>query len=96
MNRDCKEGLQLRLHFEHTLKEWGWFDAYEHALHLIPVGPEQLHQFQEEARQAHLELIQARRSYIEHMAHCLVCSRRLITSDAVANIREKLRTPRTQ
>src|SRR5258708_7033521 len=31
MNRDCKQGLQLRLHFEHALKEWGWFDAYEKA-----------------------------------------------------------------
>ena len=24
---------------EHTLKEWGWFDAYERALELMPVGP---------------------------------------------------------
>jgi hypothetical protein len=96
MNRDCKEGLQLRLHFEHTLKEWAWFDAYEHALQLMPVGPEQVHQFQDEARHAYLELRKARHFYIQHMAHCLVCSRRLITSDAVATIREKLNTPRTQ
>jgi hypothetical protein len=38
MNRDCKEGLRLCLHFEHTLKEWGWFDAYEKALELMAIG----------------------------------------------------------
>ena len=57
MNRDCKEGLRLRLHFEHTLKEWGWFDAYEKALELMPVSPPQVHEFQLEAHQAHTALI---------------------------------------
>ena len=96
MNRDCKQGLQLRLHFECTLKEWGWFYAYEHALELIPVAPPQVHEFQQEAHHAHSELVKARRAYIEHMASCVVCSRRLIASDAVVAIREKLSTPRTQ
>jgi hypothetical protein len=96
MNRDCKQGLQLRLHFEYTLKEWGWFDAYEHALELIPVGPLQVHEFQQEAHHAHSELLQARRVYIEHMASCLVCSRRLITSDAVVTIRERLHSSQSQ
>jgi len=32
MSRDCQKGLQLRLHFEHALREWGRFDAYERAL----------------------------------------------------------------
>jgi hypothetical protein len=90
MNRDCKEGLRLRLHFEHTLKEWGWFDAYERALELMPVGPTQVHEFQKEANHANSELINARHAYIEHMADCFVCSQRLITSDAVVTIREKL------
>jgi len=96
MNRDCKEGLRIRLHFEHTLKEWGWFDAYERALELMPVGFPQVHEFQIEARHAHSELIKARQSYVEHMASCLVCSRRLVTSDALATIREKLNTSRIQ
>jgi hypothetical protein len=96
MNRDCKDGLRLRLHFEHTLKEWGWFDAYEKALELMPVAPPQVHEFQEEAHHAHAELIKARRDYIEHMASCLLCSRRLITSDAVVSIREKLNLSRLQ
>ena len=94
MNHDCKEGLRLRLRFEYTLKEWGWFDAYEKALELIPVAFPRVHEFQEEAHNAHLELIKARHSYIEHMASCLVCSRRLIASDAVVTIREKLNTSR--
>ncbi len=96
MNRDCKEGLRLRLHFEHALKEWGWFDAYERALELMPVGPPQVHEFQKEASHAHAVLIKARHSYVEHMASCLVCSKRLITSDAVVTIREKLNTSHIQ
>ena len=96
MNRDCKEGLRLRLHFEYILKEWGWFDAYEQALELIPVGLPQVHEFQKEAQHAHSELIQARHPYVEHMARCLACSGRLITSDAVVAIREKLNISRIQ
>jgi len=46
MNSDCPEGLRLRLHFEHTLKEWRWFNAYERALELLPVGIPQVHEFQ--------------------------------------------------
>jgi hypothetical protein len=94
MNRDCEDGLRFRLHFEHTLKEWGWFDAYEQALELMPVGPPQVQEFHQEAWHAHSELVKSRRAYIEHMASCLVCSRRLITSDAVETIREKLNTSR--
>ena len=96
MNSDCKDGLRLRLHFEFTLKEWGWFDAYERALQLIPVGVSQVDDFQGEARHAHSQLIKARHAYVEHMASCLVCSRRLITSDALGTIREKLNTSLTQ
>jgi hypothetical protein len=96
MNRDCKEGQRLRLHFEHTLKEWGWFDAYEQALQLIPVGPPQVHEFHVEAGHAHSELVKARYAFVEHMARCLVCSGRLITSDALDTIREKLNTSRIE
>ena len=96
MNRDCPEGLRLRLHFEHALKEWGWFDAYERALELMPVGPSSVHEFQAEARHAHAELNKARHAYVEHMAHCLTCSRRLVSPDALIAIREKLQTFRLQ
>ena len=92
MNRDCKTGLQLRLHFEHTLKEWGWFDAYERALELLPVGPAQVHEFQTEANHAHAELLKSRHAYVKHMAECLVCSRRLVIPDALIMIREKLQS----
>lgn len=94
MNRDCKEGLRLRLRFEHTLKEWGWFDAYERALGLMPVGSPRVHEFQIEANHAHSELIKARHAYVEHIARCLTCSQPLIIPDALATIREKLDTPR--
>jgi hypothetical protein len=96
MNRDCEKGLCLRLHFEHTLKEWGWFDAYERALELIPVGFSQVHEFQKEARHAQAELQKSRHAYVEHMAECVSCSRRLITPDAVVTIREKLNSSKIQ
>ncbi len=94
MNSDCPEGLRLRLHFEHTLKEWGWFDAYERALELLPVGYPQVHEFQTEARHAQTELNRARGLYVEHMARCLACSRRLVTADALVTVREKLNNSR--
>jgi len=56
----------------------------------MPVDPPQVHAFQLEAKQAQSELYKARRAYVEHMSECLVCSRRLITPDAVDAIREKL------
>ncbi len=90
MNSDCPEGLRLRLHFEHTLKEWGWFDAYERALELLPVGLSRVHEFQIEARHAQTELTKARNFYVEHMSRCLLCSRRLIAPDALVTVREKL------
>jgi len=90
MNSDCPEGLHLRLHFEHTLKEWGWFDAYQRALELLPVGYPQVHEFQIEARHAHAELTAARNLYVEHMSQCLKCSRRLVGPDALVAVREKL------
>jgi hypothetical protein len=96
MNRDCQSGLQLRLHFEHTLKEWGWFDSYERALELMPVGPVQVHDFQVEAAHAQAALQNARHAYVKHMAECVVCSRRLITDDAVAEIHEKLKNSKIQ
>ena len=96
MNRDCEPGLRLRLHFEYTLKEWGWFDAYERALELIPVGPSQMHEFQVEAKHAQGELQKSRHAYVMRMAACVLCSRRLITSDAVVTIREKLNNSKIQ
>ena len=96
MNLDCESGLRLRLHFEHTLKEWGWFDAYERALELMPVMPSQVNEFQMEAKQAQTELLKSRHAYVIHMAQCVVCSRRLLTTDALATIREKLNRSRIQ
>lgn len=91
MNRDCEAGLRLRREFESTLKEWGWFDAYERAIAIMPVGPRKVHEFQKEANEAQSALVKSRHAYVEHMAHCLVCSGKLVTADAVLVIRAKLR-----
>ena len=46
MNSGCEEGLRLRRRFETELKEWGWFDAYEKAVEIMPVGLPKVHEFQ--------------------------------------------------
>ncbi len=90
MNRDCPEGLRLRKRFENELKRWGWFDAFEKAVELMPVGPDKVGQFQIQASKAQSELLKARFSYADHMAHCMKCSRRLVASDAISTIQERL------
>jgi hypothetical protein len=42
------------------------------------------------------ELIKARHAYVEHMARCLTCSQPLVIPDALATIRERLKTSRIQ
>jgi hypothetical protein len=91
MNTGCKEGLHLRRRFEQELREWGWFDAYEKAVELMPVGLPKIHEFQNQVRKAESSLFRSRHAYAEHMAHCLVCSSRLVVPDALSIIHEKLR-----
>lgn len=90
MNSDCAEGFRLRRHFEKELKEWGWFDAFEKAVEIIPVGMSKVSEFQAQVKSAESALCKARYAYAAHMAHCLVCSRKLVTPDAIATIHEKL------
>jgi len=91
MNSGCEEGLGLRRRFETELREWGWFDVYEKAVEIIPVGLPKIHEFERQVRNAESALIKARHAYAEHMAHCLTCSRRLVVPDAIAIIHKKLR-----
>lgn len=89
MNRDCPEGFRLRRLFESKLKRWGWFDAFEKAAELMHVGPVQVQEFQAHARRVQSELLKARFAYSDHIARCIKCSRRLITSDAIPTIEER-------
>ena len=89
MNRDCHEGLRLRRHFEKSLKLWGWFDAYERAVAIMPLEPQKIHEFQTQAKNAQSDLLNARHKYSEHMAECVVCSRRLVVPDAITSIQER-------
>jgi len=91
MNRDCNEGFRLRRRFEDELRKWGWFAACEKAVEIMPLGHEKIREFQIQVWDAESMLFKARSAYAEHMAHCLVCSRRLITPDAVSTIHEKLK-----
>lgn len=90
MNRDCAEGFRLRKRFEKQLKGWGWFDAFERAVEIMPLGPIKVHEFQTKVRDAESELYKARYEYSDHMAHCVICSRRLIPPDAIPTIQERL------
>lgn len=91
MNTGCPEGLQLRARFESALREWGWFDAYERAVEILPLGLQRVAEFQKQVNCAESELTRARYAYAEHMGRCLLCSRGLIVSDAISAIREKLK-----
>jgi hypothetical protein len=70
MNSGCEEGLRLRRRFESELKEWGWFDAYERAVEIMPVGLPKVHEFERQVKNAESALVKARYAYTEHMAHC--------------------------
>jgi len=91
MNRGCADGLRLRKRFEHELKEWGWFDAFEKAIEIMPVGLPKINAFQMQVRNAQSALFKSRHAYAEHMAYCLVCSRRLVEPDAISIIHERLK-----
>lgn len=90
MNTGCPEGLQLRRRFESALREWGWFDAYERAVEILPLGLQRVAEFQRQVKNAESELARARYAYSEHMGHCVSCSRDLIVPDAISIVREKL------
>ena len=90
MNRGCEEGSCLRKRFEKELLEWAWFDAYEKAIEIMPVGLPKIHEFQSQVRDAELALLKSRHAYVQHMAQCLVCSRNLVMPDAVTIIHEQL------
>lgn len=90
MNRDCREGLRLRNNFENELRRWGWFAACEKAAEIMPLGPEKVREFQIEVWNAESDLYKARSAYALHMAHCLVCSRTLVDSEALLTIHQKL------
>ena len=91
MNRDCIEGFRLRRRFENELKRWGWFDAFERAVETMPLGIPKIHEFQRHVRSAETSLYRARHAYAEHMANCLKCSRKLVTTDAIPTIYDKLK-----
>lgn len=91
MNTGCQDGLQLRRRFESALREWGWFDACERAVEILPVGLQRVAEFQRQVKNVESELAKARYEYARHMGHCLVCSRGLVAPDAVSVVREKLK-----
>jgi hypothetical protein len=91
MNRDCEEGLRLRTRFEVELRGWGWFGACAKAAEMMPIGLPKTLAFQAQARVAESSLYKARFAYADHMAHCVVCSRKLVESNAISNIEEKLK-----
>jgi hypothetical protein len=57
----------------------------------MPVGLLRIREFHAELGKAESALLKARHAYADHMALCLVCSRRVIEPDAIASIHEKLR-----
>lgn len=91
MNQDCEAGLRLRKRFEDDLREWGRFDACQKAIEIMPVGLPKIREFQIEVKNAESALFKSRYAYADHMATCVICSRRLVEHDAIAHIRATLK-----
>ena len=55
------------------------------------LGLPRIHEFQKQVRNAESALFKTRYVYAQHMAYCVVCSRKLVLPDAVSIIHEKLK-----
>ena len=73
------------------MKQWGWFDAFEKAIELLPVELDKVHEFQTQVSRSQAGVAKARFEYVFHMAHCIRCRRRLVASDAILIIEERLK-----
>jgi hypothetical protein len=78
VRRHCKEGLHLCREFARVLKVWGFEEADKQAAQMIPLGPTKLREISGKAKEAESALFQFRHAFVEHMAHCIVCSRHLV------------------
>ena len=79
MRKHCEEGFGRCKRFEQSLKEWGFADVNSHAVQIMPLDPAQLTARARDAKEAESALCKARHEYIKHLAHCLVCSRKLVS-----------------
>jgi hypothetical protein len=82
VKKHCEDGFDLCKQFENSLKEWGFADVNSHAVQIMPLDPEQLKARARKAKEAESTLCKARYAYINHLAHCLICSGKLVSSDS--------------
>jgi len=47
---------------------------------LIPLGPAKLKEFAQSAKEAESKHVKARHAYVDHIANCLSCSKKIVAS----------------
>jgi len=75
----CEEGIALSWEYKKALNNWGFAEINLRVSQLIPLGPANLEQLTESVRKAESKHIKARDEYVEHIANCLACSKKIVT-----------------
>jgi mono/diheme cytochrome c family protein len=78
MKDRCDEGLALGEQYVKALLGWGSTEVNRQAAQLIPVGPAKQKELAQSAKDAEAEHFKARHTYVEHIANCVVCSRKIV------------------
>ena len=79
MRIPCGEGRALSWDYKTALNSWGVAQVNWRVSQLIPLGPVKLKEFAQSAKEAESKHVKARHAYVEHIAACLSCSKKIVT-----------------
>jgi len=74
----CGEGSALSWECKKALNSWGVAEIKWRVSQLIPLGPAKLKELAQSAKEAESEHSKARHVYVEHIANCLACSKKIV------------------
>lgn len=74
----CVEGISLSWENKTALNTWGDAEINLRVAELIPLSPAKLEVLTQSARKAESEHTKIRHDYIEHVAGCLECSKKIM------------------
>ena len=74
----CEEGSALSWECKRALNRWGVAEINWRVSQLIPLGPPKVKELAQSAKKAESEHIKVRHAYVEHIANCLACSKKIV------------------
>jgi hypothetical protein len=74
----CEKGIALSWEYKKALTRWGLAEINWRAAQLIPLGPAKLDGLVNAVRAAESEHTRTRHAYVEHIAGCLICSKKIV------------------